>query len=251
MSVDLCGPGEDLSAYRLLVVPQLASLSAEEAAALVAWTESGGVLLLAEPGFTHDENGAGQLAPYPAPEPLRRLVGVRHGVGGRLIPGCHPAMAAKGQNIGRVEQWAEQLEIEDAATRVLANYANEDVYVRWPALTLRKAGKGPAALLGCMLDDYTKVYQLLLETTDLDLPKTPAGWWIRRRLLPDGRQIVFQKNLAKHAQTVDFTHPVETDEHRKIATLNFQPGELKIYICCPGPAARKQREGEKCGLAIG
>lgn len=231
LSVDLCGPGDDLSAYRLLVVPQLVSLSAEEASALVASAERGGVVLLAEPGFSHDENGTGRLAPYPAPEPLRRLVGVRHGVGGRLLPGHHPTLMAKGIDIGRVEQWAEEMEIEDPAVHVLANYADDEVYTRWPALTLRRAEKGAAALLGCMLEDYTKVYQLLMKTTELDLPTTRAGWWIRRRLLPDGRQVVFQKNLAKHTQTANFTRPVETDEHQATATLNFQPGELKIYVC--------------------
>lgn len=235
VQADLCGPGEDMSRYRLLVLPQLVSLSREEVDALVAWTENGGVLLLAEPGFTHDENGVGRLAPYPAPEPLRRLTGVRHGVGGRLIPGCHPTVAIGNKLLGRVQQWAEQLEIDDPATRILAAYAGDDVYARWPALTLRKAGKGWASLLGCMLDDYAEVYRGLQKATGLDLPAMPSGWWIRRRLLPDGRQVVFQKNVAKHVQTVNFTLPVETEQREKAIRLDFQPGELKVYVRSAGP----------------
>ncbi|MDD5706041.1 MAG: beta-galactosidase [Kiritimatiellae bacterium] len=229
LRTDLCGPADDLSHYRLLVAPHLCSLSVEEARTLRAWAARGGTLLLAEPGFTHDEIGVGYLAPYPGPECLRQSAGAHHGVGGRLLPGCRPTVRFGEQNVGKVVQWAEQLEIDDPSVKILAGYGDAAVYAAWPALTLRHCGKGQTALLGCMLDDYAELYRRFIASAGLTLPVTPPGWWARTRRHADGRRVVFQKNMTTQVATLNLEQPAVAEDGSTVTSLSFQPGEIKIF----------------------
>ncbi|MCC6578887.1 MAG: beta-galactosidase [Phycisphaeraceae bacterium] len=229
ISVDLCGPGDDLSPYRLLIAPQLWSVSLDEARTLRAWAARGGTLLLAEPGFTHDEIGAGYLAPYPGAECLRQAAGVHHGVGGRLLPGHRPTIHAGKQNLGKVVQWAEQLEIDSPSVTTLATYGENDLYAAWPAMTLCRCEQGQVALLGCMLDDYAELYRHFIAAAGLSLPATPPGWWVRVRRHGDGRRMVFQKNMTTHVATLNLDQPVIAEDGSTVTSLRFQPGELKIF----------------------
>ena len=85
-------------------------------------------------------------------------------------------------------------------------------------------------MLGCMMQEYTGVYKLLFESTGLKLPVTDAKWWIRRRILPDGRYIVFQKNRSSEALSLHFPVPVETETKQLTHALTFQPGEMHIFV---------------------
>lgn len=244
-AVDLCGPGADLAAYRLLVMPQLAICRPSEAERVAEWVEQGGVLLLIAPGFSHDGDGVGYPAPYPAPMILQMLTGIHHGAGGRLIPGCQLRLAAGSLSLGMVKQWAEQIEFCDPAVEILATYAGDDFYARFPGATLRRHGKGAVAFLGCMLDDYRLFYRQLLMRVGLDLCVDKPGWWVRRRVHPDGRIVVFAKNKSSERQTLSFPSPATMENGEKSLTIPFRAGELRVLWLERGRALATEKSTDE------
>ena len=143
---DVVHPDSDLSAYRLVVVPNLYLLREETAANLTEFVRRGGNLLLSFFSGIVDGDDRVHLGGYPAP--LRPVLGLR-------VPEFRPL--AEGDDIGvevlgrpsRAAVWSEEIEPEGAT--VVGTFTSGPLAGR-PAATRHSHGEGTAWYLGTRLD---------------------------------------------------------------------------------------------------
>ncbi len=149
--VDFVPADGDLSSYGVVVAPGLFVATDAQLENLVAFAESGGVLLVGFGTAITDEDLHVRLGGYLG-EPLRRALGVwieefappaapdLRAIGG----GAPPPVALEGAVLGGEAlggEWAEYVRVEDATT--LATFT-EGALAGWPAVTRRDAGSGAA-----------------------------------------------------------------------------------------------------------
>jgi beta-galactosidase len=153
--VDLAHPDDDLTGYTLVVAPALYLLSDQAAAALTAYVEEGGNLVVSYLSGIADPHHRVRLGGYPGA--LRDLLGIR-------VEEFHPL--AEGSTVelstgdaGRL--WSEHMHVAADVT-VLARYAGSGALAGLPAVTRRRVGGGIASYLSTRLDDDA-YGQLLLE----------------------------------------------------------------------------------------
>ncbi len=147
VTVDFRPPGADLSAYRLVVVPSLFSVSDAAAAALAAYVERGGHLVLSFFSGIADEDGAIRTGGHPGA--FRELLGVVVDDFWPLAPGETRELAwADGTPAGTGSVWSEWLEPRGA--EVLMSFADGELAGR-PAA----ARKGRALYLATRPDPAT------------------------------------------------------------------------------------------------
>src|SRR2546423_2648721 len=154
--VDFGHPGDDLSGYRLLLVPNLYLVADDAAAGMVRAVESGATLVMSFFSGIVDPAERIRLGGYP--EPFRDLVGLE-------VIDFHPL--GDGQDVvlefadgtqGRGEIWSENLHLTGA--EVLATFSGSPLDGR-PAITRHRAGNGTAIYLGTRPD--TKTMARILE----------------------------------------------------------------------------------------
>ncbi|MEO6503677.1 MAG: beta-galactosidase [Jatrophihabitantaceae bacterium] len=141
---DFVHPGASFGGYRVLLAPHLYLLSAEHAAAVTAFVEAGGTVLVTYFSGIVDERDHLYLGGYPGA--LRELLGVR-------IEEFYPLLA--GQSVpldeyGSGTVWSELGRPEGAEQ--LACYAEGPV-AGSPAITRNAVGSGSAWYLGTTLAD--------------------------------------------------------------------------------------------------
>lgn len=147
IALDLRSPVEDLSAYRLVVAPNLFMLEAHSARTLERFVRDGGVLVVGPFSGVVDANYHIPSGHYPAL--LRDLIGLHWeevwpmtgpDVGVRFASGDH----------ARARIWREAIELDEAIA--VATY-EEGELAGWPAVTRRVLGSGVVWYLGCVLDN--------------------------------------------------------------------------------------------------
>jgi len=137
-------PSADLSGYKLVIVPTLYLCTEETAAALQAYAEGGGHVLVTYFSGIVDEHDHVRLGGYPGA--FRELLGVRSEEFAPLLPGVTVAL----DDGSTADVWTELLEARDA--EVVASYADGPL-PGTPALTRRVVGDGVAWYLATWLDD--------------------------------------------------------------------------------------------------
>ncbi|MFC5831972.1 beta-galactosidase [Nonomuraea insulae] len=161
VSVDVVPPSGDLSAYALVVVPNLFLVGDEDAAALTAYVRAGGVLVVGPFSGVVDPWAQVRTGRFPAP--LREVLGAS---GEEWLPApedrpvrCRwsggpkigPKIGAEiGPEIGAefgARVWTELLESEGA--EVVAEFAEGDLAGR-PAVTRHRSGEGVAWYVATM-----------------------------------------------------------------------------------------------------
>ncbi|TYB70463.1 beta-galactosidase [Nonomuraea sp. PA05] len=143
VSVDVVPPGADLSAYALVVVPNLFLVSDEHAAALTAYVNGGGVLVVGPFSGVVDPNAHVRTGRFPAP--LREVLGAS---GEEWQPVAGPVACAWQGGAGfAAESWTELLQAEGA--EVVAEFAEGDLAGR-PAILRHPSGEGVAWYVGTM-----------------------------------------------------------------------------------------------------
>lgn len=153
VTVDLVAPGADLSAYDLVVVPTLYTLTDADAETIAAAAAAGSTVLITPFSGIVDEHDAIRPGGYPGA--FRDLLGV-------VVDEFRPLAAEAGVRLGtgrRGTIWSEQLRVLDAEVR--------DSFVEGPAsaspaLTRRAVGAGAAWYVATVLDDEA-ARDLLLE----------------------------------------------------------------------------------------
>jgi beta-galactosidase len=143
-TADVVHPSADLSGYKLVIVPTLYLCTDETAAALQAYTEGGGHVLVTYFSGIVDEHDHVRLGGYPGA--FRELLGVRTEEFAPLLPGVTVAL----DDGSTADVWTELLEARDA--EVVASYADGPL-PGTPALTRRAVGEGVAWYLATWLDD--------------------------------------------------------------------------------------------------
>ncbi|MFE3454478.1 beta-galactosidase [Nonomuraea sp. NPDC059194] len=161
ISVDLAPPQRDLSAYRVVIVPNLYLCTAEQAKALASVT---GELVVGPFSGVVDEYD--RVHDGGAPGPLTDLLGV-------AIDECWPLPDGTTQQVrhadggaGLARTWAEWPRVVGDDVEVLAHYEGGDLD-GLPAVTRN----GTATYVSCLLDDLTPVLDRVLHAVrTIDVP---------------------------------------------------------------------------------
>ncbi|MCC4909265.1 beta-galactosidase [Microbacterium sp. cx-59] len=144
LTADVVHPSTDLSGYRLVIVPALHLVSDADAAALRAFAEAGGTVLVTFSSGIVDETDRVRLGGYPGA--FRDLVGVFGEEFAPLAAGRSVALL----NGATGSIWTERLRAHDD-TEVIATYLDGPA-AGGPALTRRRAGDGTAWYAATLLD---------------------------------------------------------------------------------------------------
>jgi beta-galactosidase len=165
LGVDVVAPDADLSAYRLVVAPALYVMDESRAAALAAYVESGGMLVLAPRTAVKDRCNA--VPERPVPAWLDELAGLEVSDFMSLEPE-HTVQVEGGSFHG----WYEELTLRGAST--LAAYA-DGPFAGGAAVAEHATGDGTTVYIGGVADATTLhgLYRALAERaglTVLDLP---------------------------------------------------------------------------------
>lgn len=145
ITVDLAPPDRDLSAYRLVIAPNLYLCTDEQAANLRAFD---GELIVGP--FSGVVDAADRVHPGGAPGPLRELLGLSVDEFWPLADGATQGVRHADGTPGTATRWAEWLRPEGATP--LADYEGGDLAGQ-PAITRH----GRATYVGCDLDDVTPI----------------------------------------------------------------------------------------------
>ncbi len=143
-TADVVHPSADLSSYKLVIVPTLYLCTDETAAALQAYADGGGHVLVTYFSGIVDERDHVRLGGYPGA--FRELLGVRTEEFAPLLPGVTVSL----DDGSAADVWTELLEARDA--EVVASYTDGPL-PGTPALTRRVVGEGAAWYLATWLDD--------------------------------------------------------------------------------------------------
>ncbi|NEB76153.1 beta-galactosidase, partial [Streptomyces sp. SID14478] len=145
VACDILPPDRDLSAYRLVVVPNLYLLTEDDARRLEAYVEGGGHLLVSFFSGIVDE--CDRIRPGGYPAHLRRLLGLRTEEFWPLDEGAR--VSVHGALNGTADLWSEVIHLEGA--EAVARFTDGDL-AGGPAVTRHAFGSGTAWYLGTRLD---------------------------------------------------------------------------------------------------
>ena len=160
ITVDFVHPGDDLTSYKLVIIPNLYLVRSEHAENIVNYVEKGGRLLMSFFSGIVNENEHIWLGGYPAP--FRRLLGL-------WVEEFSPTVNGEVYKIRFTDGsettgnlWADVIHPEGA--EALAFFSG-DYFAGRPALTRHRYGKGTAYYLGTCLDakDMLRVYEHAFE----------------------------------------------------------------------------------------
>ena len=196
VTTDVVSPDDDLSRYRLLIVPNLYLMHDEQAAKLTAYVERGGTLLVTYFSGIADGHDHVRLGGYPGA--LRELLGVWVEEFYPLAPGG--TVQLSDSSAGTL--WSELGRADDA--EVLVSFA-EGAVTGSPALTRRQVGAGSAFYLATHLSGAhlnALVSRLLDESGVEPVLRAPQGVEAVRRSSEDARYL-FLLNHTDQEQDVE------------------------------------------------
>lgn len=144
----LRGP-ERLSRYKLVVAPSLHVMTGADAAALTAYVQGGGHLVLGPRSGVKDASGS--LWEPGQPGPLAALIGAH--VDQANIPPPGPVALDGPAGPSAASTWAERLAIDAPDVEVRLRYVGGDGWLDGlPGVVSRKVGKGRVTYIGALLD---------------------------------------------------------------------------------------------------
>ncbi len=179
---DFAHPEDDLSGYKLVLVPNLYLVSDEAVENLTAFVKNGGALVMSFFSGVVDQFDQIRLGGYPGP--FAELLGVRIADWFPLADGDQRTISFADGTRGRAELWSEL--IEPAGAEVLATFSGSRLNGR-PAVTRHHFGAGTATYLGTRLDQPAMERLLRFAWTDAGAEPAidaPAGVSAVRRFGP-------------------------------------------------------------------
>jgi beta-galactosidase len=208
IAVDFARPSEDLSSYRLVIVPSLQLMSGSEADNLKLYVQNGGTLVATFNTGLVDEH---HIAPDDGyPHDLTELFGLEVLEFDPLPQGEENHLIFKGSfptsHLHPARLWCDI--IEARTCQVLATYS-KDFYVGKPAMTLNTFGLGKAVYLGTMSHQHF-YYDLVT--------------WLR--------QICNLHPLLKVPETVEVALR-QRDDERLYFLLNHQHSPVRLQFYKP------------------
>lgn len=221
---DVVAMSADLSAYRLIIVPEVYLVTDEAAANLARAAEAGATVLVTYFSGIVDENDHVRLGGYPGA--FRELLGLRVEEWWALQPG--ETVRLDDGLTGSV--WSEKV-LPEHGTKVLRSFTG-GALDRSPALTRRSVGAGNAWYLATRLDEagVQDVVDALIATSEVApvLPGVPDGVELTRRVAEDGRSWVFAINHTDTIVRLDIpgTNLISASTSNKGHTVC--PGEVAV-----------------------
>ncbi|HEY3502667.1 MAG TPA: beta-galactosidase [Actinocatenispora sp.] len=228
VTCDVLHPSHDLSAYKLVVVPNLYLLSEADAARLASYVEGGGTLVVSFFSGIVDDNDRAYLGGYPAP--LRDVLGLRVDEFWPLPTGGTVGLSTPdGPGTGTI--WSEWIVPEGADS--VATFASGELAGR-PAVTRHSYGAGTAWYLGTRPDPATMrtlVDRVLAETgVTPPLPDLPPA--VQATVRHDGDvDYVFLLNHGTEPVTVPLVEPTPdllTDPSVPLAEVSLPPRGVAV-----------------------
>ena len=223
--IDVRPPGADLSAYRLVVVPNLYLLSAEAAAGLERYVAAGGHLLVSFFSGVVDEQDAVFAGGWPGP--LREVLGLAVEEHWPLAPGETLGLRGPdGTALGTASQWTEV--VIPAGAEVVAQLAGGDLS-GGPAVTRHRHGDGVATYVATRPDPDALAALLAAACADagVDGPplQAPPGVEVVRR-----GDAVFLLNHTEEAVTVPLARSAASllDGTRHEEAVELAPGGAEV-----------------------
>lgn len=202
-SVDIPQMGDDLSSYKLVIVPAMYIVTPERAAQLKKYVEDGGTLVVTY--RTAAKTDTGVMINEPLPGMLRDLFGVRvaeyhspHKDEQNFIKGVGKNLP---EEASRVKVFLDVLELEGA--EVLAEYTQGFAAGR-PAITMNSWGKGLAVYVGTHPEQefVDALIEMLAEKSGVAIgPKLPKDVEVAVRRSPE-RELIFVMNYSGEPQKV-------------------------------------------------
>ena len=188
---DFARPQDDLSAYKVVVVPNLYLVGDEAAAALTSYVKGGGTIVMGFFSGIADPFEHIHLGGYPAP--FADMLGLRVADWLPLADGEQLEVVFADGGKGHCDLWSEL--IEPSGAKVLASFAGSRVDKR-PAVTKHDFGRGTAYYVGTRLDQASMSRLLNSVWTDAGVEpelEAPAGVEVVRRMIGN-RSILFLLN---------------------------------------------------------
>ncbi len=194
VTTDGVRPGQDLSRYRLVVVPTLYLMDDACVAELTRFTQNGGQVLITFCSGLADQNDHVILGGYPGA--VRELLGVSSE---EIFPlAANSTVRIGAEWSGRL--WTELTQLRGA--EAIERYIDGPVAGE-PAITRNRAGAGAAWYCNTSLDEASATALLHRICTDAGLGTTaaPEGVELVRRS-GDGRSYLFAFNHTSSPQTI-------------------------------------------------
>ncbi len=224
LSVDIVSPRDDLSAYKLVILPAMYVLPEGLVARLERFVKEGGVLVVTPRTGVKDEANA--VVNLPLPGLLADLCGVVVEDYDSLLTGvaqslefCIPELA---RTKAAARLWCDIL--APVSAEVVASYG-QDYYAGKPAITRNVFGKGQVIYVGTFgdADLYHALFCWLMNQTGLrGVLESPEGVEMTERLQGEKR-LLFILNHTNTAQTV-----VVPDEWTNLMDGQLVKGPLTI-----------------------
>jgi beta-galactosidase len=246
LGVDVVSPASDLSRYRLVVAANLYTVDAALAAALAAYVEAGGWLVLAPRVGVKDRANALPERPFPAW--LDGLAGLEVIDYASVPDEVSVAFAGEGGSglAGEFAGWYEELELRGA--RPLAAYLEGD-FAGTTAVAAREAGRGRVLYLAGAAYESTlrALYRELAAEAGLPLLELPEGIEVVRATNGKGSDLLLVLNHTAEACVVDVGagpwHDL-VDDRSGEGALRLEPfGVALVSAFAPVPSPPASREG--------
>jgi beta-galactosidase len=181
VTVDFARPTDDLSRYRLVLVPNLYAPSDEAAVSLNAYVHGGGTLVMGFFSGIVDPWDQVRLGGYP--QPFIEMLGLAVIDFLPLAPGDEVRVRFANQPEGRGDLWSEL--IAPGSAEVLAQFSTSTLAGR-PAVTRNSFGQGSAVYVATRLDPATTARFLRTIWTNAGVKpvvEVPAGVEAVRRFV--------------------------------------------------------------------
>jgi beta-galactosidase len=224
---------QDLSAYKVLIVPMLYVADDALLQRIAGFVRQGGHLVMTfKSGFA---NEYAAVRPTMAPGPLRPVLGFHY----QEFSNLAQPLALKGDPFqasadNQVRYWAEFLQMDSA--KALAWY-DHPFFGRWPAITSNQYGKGKAVYEGSYLSDGLQkaVLRSVLQERGLNGPdqQLPSHIQARTGVNRFGKTIRYYFNYSSAPASFQYRHKAGTDLLTSRAvkadgTVDLAPWDLAI-----------------------
>lgn len=201
---------EDLSRYKVIVVPPLYIASDSLLQRLVEYVRGGGHLVLSLKSGFCDEYST--VRATMAPGPLREAAGFHYQEFSNLTKplGLKPG-ALQVDKGDQVSDWAEMI-VPDTATPLA--YYDHPFFGKYPAITENRLGKGTVTYQGSVLNDelQRKVFQRVLDRAQVTADRDqPAGIRVKHGTNRAGKTIHYYFNFSANPQRVNYTYADGTE----------------------------------------
>jgi beta-galactosidase len=195
---DVLSVDASLDGYKLVIAPALLMLNETRAAALTAFVENGGHLVLTIRSGLKDDTNA--LLPLRQPGMLADIAGVEVEDYYALLDPV-PVIGEDFRGESRI--WAERLKVrEGEGTEILARYGKSNGWLDdRAAITLHPFGKGFVTYVGAYLDEKSQGQLLdrIVQSVGVSpVLECPSGVEVRKRVSAQGQEVLI---IINHERT--------------------------------------------------